>query len=65
MQPMMSASATDRDEASYACPLCDHSGETATDIYVHLQVSHRKSEISEALIEAITDDRTRSELAEQ
>ncbi|MBX0322789.1 hypothetical protein EGH21_07070 [Halomicroarcula sp. F13] len=52
-------------ETTYACPLCEHRSETATDVYVHLQVSHRKSEISEALIEATTDAGTRSELADR
>lgn len=60
MRSMTRQPTTDRTDGTHACPLCDHRGETANDIYVHLQVSHRKSEMSEALIESITDERAPS-----
>ncbi len=33
------------------CPLCEFSGETTMSVYRHLQVSHRKSELSKALLQ--------------
>ncbi|MBX0295617.1 hypothetical protein [Haloarcula nitratireducens] len=56
MQSLTPATATDRTEETHACPLCGHELAAANDVYVHLQVSHRKSEISEALIEATVDE---------
>ncbi|WP_276273541.1 hypothetical protein [Haloarcula litorea] len=43
-------------ESPHVCPLCTHAEEEQRDLYVHLQVTHRKSELSEALIEAAAGD---------
>jgi len=53
MSSLSDPMATDRTEATTTCPLCDRDGDANADLYVHLQVSHRKSVLSEALIEAI------------
>ncbi|MFC7074860.1 hypothetical protein [Haloarcula halophila] len=58
MPSLSDPTATDRPAATTRCPLCDHDGDAETDIYVHLQVSHRKSVLSEALIEAVDDQPT-------
>ncbi|WP_254273090.1 hypothetical protein [Haloarcula marina] len=39
-------------EGHHTCPLCGETGESANDVYVHLQLNHRKSELSEALVDA-------------
>ena len=36
----------------HVCPLCGATAATRNDVYVHLQVNHRKSTICEALVEA-------------
>lgn len=36
----------------YECPLCDHAEPAETDVYSHLMVSHRKSTLSDALLDA-------------
>jgi transcription elongation factor Elf1 len=36
----------------YTCPLCGAAASSRNDVYVHLQVDHRKSAICEALVEA-------------
>ncbi|SIR64597.1 hypothetical protein SAMN05421752_101446 [Natronorubrum thiooxidans] len=41
------------------CPLCAYTGETATDVYTHLQTSHRKSAISTRLLEHQSRSRQR------
>lgn len=38
-------------QQQYACPLCGHTATEQNDIYVHLQLNHRKSEICDALVE--------------
>ena len=37
---------------TYTCPLCETTASSETDIYVHLQISHRKSRVCNALVEA-------------
>ncbi|MBV0924386.1 hypothetical protein KTS45_09245 [Halomicroarcula limicola] len=54
MQSTTPVTATDRTEETRACPLCGHEL-AANDVYVHLQVSHRKSAISDALLRATAD----------
>lgn len=34
------------------CPLCDVTVDDARAVYTHLQVNHRKSELSKAVLEA-------------
>lgn len=48
----------------YTCPLCGHTATAQNDIYVHLQLNHRKSEICDALVE-LSDDAGESVSAEQ
>lgn len=38
-------------EANATCPLCSFVGTDESDIYVHLQTSHRKSTIATAVLE--------------
>jgi len=33
-------------ETLYACPLCGGSTDSSSDLYVHLQISHRKSALA-------------------
>jgi hypothetical protein len=48
--------AADGDESDpHDCPLCDHADVTEADVYSHLMVTHRKSTLSEALLDARTD----------
>lgn len=65
MQSMAPPTATARAEKTHDCPLCGHELAAANDVYVHLQVSHRKSEISEALIQATADGSDQSVVAER
>ena len=39
-------------QSSPICPLCGETAKSTNDVYVHLQVEHRKSAICEALVEA-------------
>lgn len=41
-----------RTDETVSCPLCSLDTATQTDIYTHLLVSHRKSAITSALLEA-------------
>ncbi|WP_168927078.1 hypothetical protein [Natronorubrum aibiense] len=41
------------------CPLCAYTGKTNTDVYNHLLTSHRKSAISNRLLERQSDSRQR------
>jgi hypothetical protein len=41
-----------RPDETTSCPLCSLDTATETDIYSHLLVSHRKSAIASALLEA-------------
>ena len=52
MSALSDPKATDRPDATTTCPLCDRGEYGAQDLYVHLQVNHRKSTICEALVEA-------------
>lgn len=36
---------------SCTCPICEFDAGTQTDVYVHLQTSHRKSRLATALLE--------------
>lgn len=36
---------------STVCPLCGVAAEDPTDVYTHLQVGHRKSELARAIID--------------
>ncbi len=38
------------------CPVCDEARNTSTRLYQHLQVSHRKSAVAKALIDATSDE---------
>jgi hypothetical protein len=40
------------------CPLCGEQAPSTNDVYVHLQVEHRKSAICEALVESTDGART-------
>lgn len=37
---------------TYTCPLCGETAPSRNDVYVHLQLNHRKSSICDALVEA-------------
>ncbi|MFC7018707.1 MULTISPECIES: hypothetical protein [Haloarcula] len=43
---------TETTTSSPTCPLCGETAKSTNDVYVHLQVEHRKSAICEALVEA-------------
>lgn len=38
------------------CPLCDQAFDVGVELRVHLEVSHRKSELSELLVDALLED---------
>ncbi len=47
---------------SYDCPLCSGTFDDGTALRVHLQVSHRKSELSAYLLDVLETNRRRAEL---
>lgn len=47
---MPSLSETTETDATHTCPLCSYESEHRDDVYVHVQVNHRKSAIAEALL---------------
>ncbi|WP_121741756.1 hypothetical protein [Natronorubrum halophilum] len=51
VDPSTTASRSTPVEQSTACPLCSYTGETRNATYTHLLTSHRKSSISELLLE--------------
>jgi uncharacterized C2H2 Zn-finger protein len=38
------------------CPLCDSVARTRTDLRCHMEVSHRKSQLTTALLERVKED---------
>ncbi|MFC6974762.1 hypothetical protein ACFQL1_08850 [Halomicroarcula sp. GCM10025709] len=53
MSALSDPTAADRPDATTTCPLCDRGEYGEQDLYVHLQVNHRKSTLSEALVDAL------------
>jgi len=41
-----------RPEQTTDCPLCSLRADSQTDIYTHLLVSHRKSDVAQALLDS-------------
>ena len=57
--PSASTSRTGSDtDASVGCPLCEQTAEHRTDIYRHLMVNHRKSELSSTLVGLLDTETT-------
>jgi len=52
-------------EQEPSCPLCEFSREGTSGLYRHLLVSHRKSELSKALLQATFGEETEMELGKR
>ncbi len=49
-------------EDTYVCPLCSASADASSDLYVHLQISHRKSALAGIVLDvADCSGQTRSD----
>ncbi|TYL36126.1 hypothetical protein CV102_24145 [Natronococcus pandeyae] len=41
--------------STHECPLCSKTHEDRTDLHVHLEITHRKSEIVSYLVDSLTE----------
>ena len=59
IEPATTASRSTPVDGTTACPLCAYTGDNRNDVYTHLLTSHRKSSISELLLEYHSREATR------